>query len=113
MAAPDTKDSTQVNADADAAGSGADQGADQPKAVAKSRQFKLMVHSQEGAENSDVLVGVNGRLVQIKRGVEVIVDEAYVEALRNARIDTFAKDPDTGKETPVSIMRYAFEATPV
>jgi hypothetical protein len=44
------------------------------------------------SDKEDVKVGVNGHLVQIKRGVPVVIDAAYVEVLRNSTIDTIVED---------------------
>jgi hypothetical protein len=54
---------------------------------------------------------VNGHLVQIKRGVPVVIDAAYVEVLRNSTIDTIAED-DNGKRVGVQMQRYPFTAEP-
>ncbi|SPA44607.1 hypothetical protein [Cupriavidus taiwanensis] len=73
------------------------------------KKFKVTIHSAED-DDSDVLLGVNGDLIQIKRNVEVVIGEAHLEALKNAKIETILKDPDTGKERPITIMRYPFSA---
>ncbi|NOV28016.1 hypothetical protein E5S69_31515 [Cupriavidus necator] len=73
------------------------------------KKFKVTIHSSED-DDSDVLLGVNGDLIQIKRNMEVVIGEAHLEALKNAKIETFLKDPDTGKERPITIMRYPFSA---
>ncbi|SOY65595.1 hypothetical protein CBM2586_B10190 [Cupriavidus phytorum] len=74
-----------------------------------SRKFKVTIHSTED-DGSDVLIGVNGDLIQVKRNVEVVIGEAHLEALKNAKIETILKDPDTGVERPITIMRYPFTA---
>jgi len=59
-------------------------------------------------EKGDVELAVNGKNVLIQRGVRVKLKERYVEVLRNAVVRTFTKDPETGKESPVSIPRFAY-----
>ena len=73
------------------------------------KKYKVTVHSTED-DASDVLIGVNGDLTQIKRNEEVDIGEAQLEVLKNSKIETFLKDPDTGKERQITIMRYPFTA---
>lgn len=73
------------------------------------KKYKVTIHSTED-DGGDVLIGVNGDLLQIKRNAEVVIGEAHLEALKNAKIDTILKDPDTGKERPITIMRFPFTA---
>lgn len=80
--------------------------------LAGTRKMRVTVMATE-SEKEDVKVGVNGHLVQIKRGLPVIVDEAYVEVLKNSTIDTVVQDPDTGAKTRVQMQRYPFIAEPV
>jgi hypothetical protein len=77
--------------------------------TAAAKKFRVTIHSTEG-DDSDVVLGVNGELMQIKRGAEVVISEEYVEVLKNAKIETFTKDPDTGTERPITIMRFPFTA---
>lgn len=81
-------------------------------ALAGSRKMRVTIMATE-SEKEDVKLGVNGHLVQIKRGVPVIVDAAYVEVLKNSTIDTEVQDPDTGKRQAVQMQRYPFIAEPV
>jgi hypothetical protein len=78
--------------------------------LAGSRKMRVTVMATE-SEKEDVKVGVNGHLVQIKRGVPVIVDAAYVEVLRNSTIDTIVED-ENGKRSQVQMQRYPFTAEP-
>lgn len=77
----------------------------------ESRKFRVKILAYEG-ETGDVKIGVNGHLVQIQRGVEVILDEAYVHALQNAIVDTVSED-DAGKRTGQQYQRYPFTAMPL
>lgn len=79
--------------------------------LAGNRKMRVTIMATE-SEKEDVKIGVNGHLVQIKRGVPVVVDEAYVEVLRNSTIDTMVQDPDTGAKTQVVMQRYPFTAEP-
>jgi hypothetical protein len=79
-------------------------------AKAEGRKFKVTIHSSDDGDGADVLVGVNGNLVQVQRNKEVILGEEFVEALKNAKIETFTKSPDTGKEMPITIPRFPFTA---
>jgi hypothetical protein len=79
--------------------------------LAGTRKVRVTIMSTE-SEKEDVKIGVNGHLVQVKRGVPVILDQAYVEVLKNSTIDTFVED-DTGKRTQVQMQRYPFIAEPV
>lgn len=78
--------------------------------LAGSKKMRVTVMSTE-SDKEDVKVGVNGHLVQIKRGVPVIVDAAYVEVLRNSTIDTIVED-ENGKRSQVQMQRYPFTAEP-
>jgi hypothetical protein len=97
-----------------------DNGVDLPKegalrsldgALAGARKMRVTVMATE-SEKEDVKLGVNGHLVIIKRGLPVVIDEAYVEVLRNSTIDTIAQDPETGQKVAVKMQRYPFTAEP-
>lgn len=79
--------------------------------LAGSRKMRVTIMATE-SEKEDVKLGVNGHLVQIKRGMPVVLDEAYVEVLKNSTIDTVVQDPDTGAKTAVRMQRYPFTAEP-
>lgn len=80
--------------------------------LAGSRKMRVTIMATE-SEKEDVKLGVNGHMLQIKRGVPVVIDAAYVEVLKNSVIDTEIQDPDTGKRTQVQMQRYPFVAEPV
>lgn len=79
--------------------------------LAGTRKMRVTIMATE-SEKEDVKIGVNGHLVQVKRGVPVILDAAYVEVLKNSTIDTISED-ENGKRTPVQMQRYPFIAEPV
>lgn len=64
-------------------------------------------------DKSDVPIIVNGYNIIVKRGHEVVVDEAYINVLRDAVIDTVVQDPDTGARSSQRIMVYPHQAIPV
>lgn len=76
------------------------------------QKWKVVIYADQN-DKGDVDIQVNGYNVRIKRGQEVILDDAYVEVLRNARIDTFEYDPQTNARTPSTRMAYPFQATPI
>lgn len=59
-------------------------------------------------DKEDVKLGLNGHMLQIKRGVPVDIPDHYVEVLRNSTVDTFTKDPETGVMQRVQIQRYPY-----
>lgn len=61
--------------------------ADVSSASTKDRVLIRVNESERPEDNNEVLVGVNGRAYQIKRGVEVAVPPEVVHALENAVID--------------------------
>lgn len=73
------------------------------------RKYKVTIHATEH-DRGDVFLSVNGFGMQIKRNVEVVLDESYIDVLRNAVVDTFTKDPDTGRVQKVTMMHYPFSA---
>lgn len=59
-------------------------------AKGKLQRKRIMIHKTSDASGADdVLVGVNGRMFQIKRGVEVEVPMSVVEVLKNAVADKY------------------------
>lgn len=82
--------------------------------LAGGRKFRVTVMATEG-ETGDVKLGVNGHLVQIKRGVPVVLDEAYVEVLRNTVINTIHHNDDGERSIvqAVAIQRLPYQADPL
>lgn len=77
------------------------------------KRYKLTILSTPGGDTSDVPIVVNGHNIIVKRGREVEVEEAYVNVLRDAVIDTVIQDPDTGEMIPQRVMNYPHIAVPV
>jgi hypothetical protein len=70
------------------------------------------VETEDGSGARDVLVGVNGRAWQLKRGVDLPVPWRVVEALQNAVADTVRHRSDEGHEGEVTVTktrRFNFE----
>lgn len=78
---------------------------------AQSRKYKVKILAYEG-ETGDVDLGVNGHLIRVKRGVEVILDEAYVHVLQNSVVDTVREDENSVRHGH-QFQRYPFTAMPV
>lgn len=68
---------------------------------------RVTIHSSED-DKGDVKLVVNGRMMLVQRNTPVDLTDPYIEVLKNARIDTISKDPETGKETPISLQRYPY-----
>lgn len=73
------------------------------------KRYKLTIFSTE-SDKSDVDIIVNGHNIRVQRNKEVVVQEAYVNALRDAVIETVIQDPDTGIRTPQKIMVFPHTA---
>jgi hypothetical protein len=77
------------------------------------RKYKITIHSDaDGGDKSDVLIGHNFKLLQIKRNAEVEIDENFLNALKSSVIDTYVKGEDD-KMHPVKVPRYSFSVEPV
>jgi hypothetical protein len=76
------------------------------------KKYRLTIFATE-QDKSDVDIIVNGHNIRVRRGVEVVVDEAYIEVLRNAEINTVMQDPDTGVRSPQRMQVYPHTAVPV
>lgn len=97
----------QAEAEQDVAVPAADPGPPEPPAPPK--RFKIIVHNQEGVENTAfVKVGVNGTMYQIKREVEVEVPEPVVNVLKEAVIDKYEPGPDGSGTALVKVRRFPF-----
>jgi len=76
------------------------------------KKYRLTIFATE-SDKSDVDIIVNGHNIRVQRNKEVVVDEAYVEVLKNAVIDTVVQDPDSGVRSPQRMMVYPHTAIPV
>ncbi len=72
--------------------------------------WEVEIYNTE-SDKSDVDIIVNGHNIRVQRGKKVIMMEPYLQALRDAVIDTVTQDPDTGEETKVKHMCYPHTAT--
>lgn len=77
------------------------------------RKFEVEIYATQNGDNSPVDLVVNGHNIRIQRGKKVVIDEAYVEVLKNAVIDSVVQDPDTGVRTPQKIQVYPHSAVEV
>lgn len=75
-------------------------------------KYRVKIFATE-TDKSDVDLICNGHNIRVKRGVEVILMEPYVELLRNAVVETVEQDPDTGTRTAQSRMVYPHSAIPL
>mgnify|MGYP006319268175 CR=1 FL=1 len=76
------------------------------------QKWEVMIYADQN-DKGDVDLQVNGFNIRIRRGEKVIIDEAFVEVLRNAVIETTQWNPETNTRTPTQRMVYPFQATPV
>ena len=77
------------------------------------QKWDVMIYAGENARDQFVDLAVNGHNIRIKRGEWVRVDECYVEVLRNAVVETYSQDAETGAKTPMRRLMYPFESRPV
>ena len=76
------------------------------------KRYKVTIHSEgDGGDKGDVLLGHNFVLLQIKRDVEVEINELFLSVLKSSVIETHVKGDDD-KMRPVKIPRYSFTAEP-
>lgn len=68
-----------------------------------------IVDTEDNSGSRDVLVGVNGRAWQIKRGVPVNLPQRVVEALDHAVTDILRHNPDTGDDIRRSAKRHPYQ----
>ncbi|MGI0034319.1 MAG: hypothetical protein ACRD98_00425 [Nitrososphaera sp.] len=78
----------------------------------KGRQFRVTIFSTE-TDKSDVLMAVNGYGISVQRNKEVVLDECFVEVLKNSVITTTEQHPDTGVTVPVTRLTYPHQAVPL
>jgi hypothetical protein len=76
--------------------------------AAKKKRYRIMINPQDGPDGKyDVTLGVNGRVIQIKRGEEVVIDEDYFKVLQDAKIDQLVRNPGE-EEQLITISRYSY-----
>jgi len=76
------------------------------------RKFKVVIYGDQN-DKGPVDISVNGYNIRVKRDEEVIIDEVYVEVLKNAVIETQVWNQDTNTSTLSRRMVYPFQATEV
>lgn len=76
------------------------------------RKFKVVIYGDQN-DKGPVDISVNGYNIRVKRDEEVIIDEVYVEVLKNAVIETQVWNQDTNTSTISRRMVYPFQATEV
>jgi hypothetical protein len=73
------------------------------------KRLTILIQQQnEPGGKEPVLVGVNGKVARIQRGVPVEVPEEYVEALRNANRVVFDKGPNGEPINPSLVPTHPF-----
>ena len=80
-----------------------------PSPVAKKKKkYRVIINQQDSFDGKyDVPLGVNGVVHQIKRGVEVELDEDYLQVLKDSVIDQVVQDGE-GNDEIIKIARYSF-----
>lgn len=76
------------------------------------KMFKIRISSgEDAADKGDVVVAHNYKQSVIQRDVDVVVSEHIVTVLKDAVVETTAKD-DKGNERTVRIPRFSFSSEP-
>lgn len=76
------------------------------------RKYRVTIYGDQN-DKGPVDLSIMGYNIRIKRDEEVIIDEAYVEVLKNAVIETMQWDQDTNTSHMTRRMVYPFQATEV
>lgn len=50
------------------------------------QRVRVIINEGDASDAKDVTIGVNGRVIQIQRGVEVSIPKPYLEVLQNAKV---------------------------
>jgi hypothetical protein len=74
----------------------------QPEAKVK-KQYKITLHGEGG----DVLIGHNYKLNVFKRNVETVIDEDFLDVLKNSVIKT---KNEAGEDVSIPTHNYSVEA---
>lgn len=83
-----------------------------PKAGKAPKMFNIRINSgEDAADKGDVVVAHNFKQYVIQRDVNATVNEHIVNVLKDAVIETTAKD-DKGAERNIRISRFSFSAEP-
>ena len=85
--------------------------ASSPKAESKpkaQKRIRVIINPQEGSDGKlDVTLGINGKVLLIKRGVEVAIPEDYFFVLRDAKVDQLVRNPGE-EEQIITMSRYSY-----
>jgi hypothetical protein len=76
--------------------------------LVKSKKVRIMILATE-QEQGDVKLSLNGHMLQIKRGVEVEIDEPYLGVLRDSIVSTVQWNPETNQRSAMQIQRYPYQ----
>ena len=72
------------------------------------KKIRVVINPQEGSDGKfDVPLGVNGRVLLVKRGVEVAIPEEYFFVLRDAKVDQLVRNPGE-EEQVITISRFSY-----
>lgn len=79
-----------------------------PASSKKQKKIRVMINQQDGPDGKfDVPIGVNGKVLLIKRGEEVEIPEEYFFVLRDAKVEQLVRNP--GEEEQVLTMsRFSY-----
>lgn len=76
------------------------------------KMYKLTIHSGEGdGDKGDVFLGHNYAAILIQRDKEVIVNEHYINVLKDTVIETVVRDGE-GKDRHIKIPTYSYSVEP-
>jgi hypothetical protein len=76
------------------------------------KKYRVTIHSgQDEADKGDVFLAHNFRGIQIQRDKEVVIDEHYLNALKQSMIHTTIKED--GVVRNVTVPRFSFNVEPV
>jgi len=79
------------------------------EALRKEPKRIVRINKQEGHEGTDdVKIGINGYVLQIKRGFDVVIGESFLQNLKDCRYVLYGKD-DNANDVIVEVPRFSFE----
>ncbi len=77
----------------------------------KPKMYKVTIMETEGEAN-EAFLNVNGDTRLVQRNEEVLLEEKFVECLKNSKVESQYKDPETLEVKKISIARFPFQAVP-
>jgi len=79
-----------------------------PASSKKQKKIRVMINQQDGPDGKfDVPIGVNGKVLLIKRGEEVEIPEEYFFVLRDAKVDQLVRNPGE-EEQIITMSRFSY-----